>query len=209
MRKLPRAGQTIYDNHGCPVHLITCKRVAQEFVCEVWYKRKRETIHLKDGKIIRPGYNDLLLKSVPDLGFGLVRWDHNKRKALNKGFLRIRQRLAKMKPMFITAKAPREVGDNVYDEKFPNGTMFPDWYGVPQFPQRANDLPEGLPNWLTDSSASLKASCCAIADTVIMVNVPVKVIDDPNNPENNGRELSMLMPKSRIDAIKKLTEGTK
>lgn len=201
MRKLPRAGQTIFDNHGCPVHLITCKRVAQEFVCEVWYKRNRETIHLKDGKIIRPGYHDLLLKSVPDLGFGLVQWDHSKRKALNKGFLRIRRRLAKFKPMFITAKAPREIGENAYDEKFPNGTDFPDWYGRPQFPEMNADALVGI--------ASMKASCCAIADATIMVNVPVKVIEDPNNPENNGRELTMLMPKSRIDAIKKLTEGTK
>jgi hypothetical protein len=192
MRKQPRAGQTVWDGKGCAVRLITCKRKGKFFVCDTWREGVRETLHLfLNGKIVRPAAGGFIGSPLDALSVGLLGWHHNRKKAKRSGPLMrsirsINRQFQKIH--VVTAQARR---DDELDRigNFANGTQFPDWYGVP--------------------SGSLSCKACAVVDATVMVHVPVRVIEDPNNPENNGREVSMLMPKSRIDAIKKLTEGTK
>lgn len=188
-RKRPKAGQTIFDSSGKAIHLITCKPKGQEFVCAAWHKGTRKTIHLMaNGKVVEPGYHDLFLGEVKDLNFGLVRWHHNRKKAINSSRIRMLANSLRHNPIhIITAKAP----------DFNGAPHYPDWYGQQLADHKANDF----------FDARISGSCSARADTQVFVSA--RVIEDPNNPENNGRICTIRMPKSRIDALSNLAKDLK
>jgi hypothetical protein len=58
-----------------------------------------------------------------------------------------------------------------------------------------------------DFLSGISGSCRASVD--MQVFVQARVIEDPNNPENNGRPITMRMSKSRLDTLSNLAKDLK
>lgn len=56
---------------------------------------------------------------------------------------------------------------------------------------------------------SLSGSCSASAMVDAQVFVSARIIEDPNNPENNNRPIVMKMSKSRLDGLYQLAKDLK
>lgn len=60
-----------------------------------------------------------------------------------------------------------------------------------------------------DFLSQLSGACSASAMVDAQFFVQARIIEDPNNPENNGRPVTMRMPKSRLDGLYQLAKDLK
>lgn len=177
--KLPRVGHTVYDQDGKQITIILASRYQTRVVASCWHRGKIALMELRDDGTLIDK-SDVPLNEIL-MPFFKKSWNYNRRKAkLKQKRVRFLTNLAKRtKVHFITAK--------VITAK----AHLPGEYKEPSYLE------------------SLSGSCSASAMADAQMFVSARVIEDPNNPENNGRTVQLKMPKSRVDGLYQLAKDLK
>lgn len=176
---LPRAGQTVYSHYGRPLHVIRATLQKGGCRAECWEKGERIVIDFKAD-------GSMVNRSLQ--GFTSDDYLFQDCILYKRFWHHNRKKALSRNPMI---------------------RILPTGWDAPKHKIRIATAKAPVPGEYKTTSYldSLAGSCSARADAQVFVTA--RVIDDPHNPQNNGRDVVMTMPKSRVDGLYSLAKDLK